>query len=188
MAAIRGQETATQSYAQALFNVGQSQGVGAALLDESRELAATLKKQPRLAFFLESPQIGTEKKHALLDKVFKKKLNPLLLNLLRILVNRERGILLSGILAEFEEIAERADGIWPARVSAARELGADERKKIQKALEKYTHSKLKIGYDVKPDLIGGLVFRFKDILVDGSIRHHLKRLRERFENSGRLTR
>ncbi|MBI1783960.1 ATP synthase F1 subunit delta [Candidatus Sumerlaeota bacterium] len=183
MAALKGQESTTQSYAQALFNVAKGRGTVAELMSQAAELAGVLAEQPKIAYFLESPQVPTEKKHALIDKALKGSLNPVLVNMLRMLVDRDRAGLLSGILTEFEEIAERAEGIYPASVTSARELREDEKQNLQRGLEKYTASRLKIKYHVRRDLLGGIVFRFKDVLVDGSVRHGLNEIRRRFEGS-----
>ncbi len=181
MSAIKGQESATTSYATALYNVAQRQGNVAALKGEAESLAQILATNPRSLRFLESPQIPSERKRSFIDAAFGGKVDALLVNLLRILAERERAILLPGILAEFHEIADRADGIYPASVTSAREMGDNEKENLQRALEKYTGCKLKITYRVRKEILGGIVFRFKDLLVDGSVRHGLTEIRRRFE-------
>ncbi len=181
MSVPKGAELAVQSYAQALFNVGRSQGTLDRLLEESRALAATLEREPRLGDFLESPQITREKKRAVADQAFKPSFHPLLVTLIHMVIDRERGAVLLPILREFEEVAERAEGIYPATVISARELGDGERQNLRGGLEKYAGCKLKIQFTVKPELIGGIVFRFRDKLIDASVKQGLNRLRRRFE-------
>lgn len=171
---------AAESYAQALHGAGKSADALAALREQSGELSALLEKSPEYGYFLESPQIATEAKHALTDKVFGDQLHELLKNLLGLLIDRERAILLPAILETFREILEREEGIYPADVTSARELGEDEKARVQAGLEKFSGAKLRIRYRVRPELIGGLVFRFKDVLVDGSVRADLRRLKDRF--------
>lgn len=175
---------AIESYATALFNAGKKQNAASALMADAQALRSILDSHPKLSYFLESPQIGTDRKHELAASVFKDKLEPLLFNLLRLLIDRERAILLGDILERFVEIAERAEGIYPASVNSARELGEEEKASLTKALEKFTDCKLKIKYRVRPDLLGGIVFRFQDILVDGSVRRGLNEIRERLIRRG----
>jgi F-type H+-transporting ATPase subunit delta len=181
MSAGNGSSLAARSYAQALYNAARTQGVVQRLVEESKMLLAMLNQQPSLRHFLEGPQISREKKRDLLDKGFKNRLNPLLMNLLYMMADRERAVILRDILNEFQEIAERAEGIFPATVASARELGFQEKLKLKTALEKHTGYHLRIKYEVDPDLLGGVVFRFRDLLIDSSVRSGLEQLKRQLK-------
>lgn len=181
MARERGSVLLIQSYAQALFSAGRKLGVVQRLLEESRMLGTLLAQQPNFRHFLEQPQLSKEVKRALIDKAFKDKLNPILMNLLAMMVDRERAILLPSILEKFQEVAERFEGIYPATIISARELGFQEKLRLKTALEKHTGVHLRIRHQVHPEILGGIIFRFKDTLVDGSVRNGLKEIRKRFE-------
>lgn len=180
MSVSREHIVTVQSWARALFNVGNAAGTLKALTESASELLAAVEANPSLATFLESPQIPTENKHALADKLFEGKIDEKLLNLIHMMINRGREYLLAPVLTEFREEAERAEGIFPAHVSAARELSDDEKKKLTETLEKFTGTKLRVSYAVRPDLIGGFVFKYQDKLLDASIRNGLRELRNRF--------
>lgn len=187
MAASGAVSIRAHSYAQALFNAGRTQGVVQRLVEESKMVAALLAQQPTFRHFIEGPQISREKKRALVDTAFKNRVNPLLLNLLYMMVDRERAGILGDVLTEFQEVVERAEGTWPATISSARELGFQEKLKLKTALEKYTGFHLRLKYQVQPALMGGIVFRFRDVLIDGSVRRGLDRLRRRFEEGESVT-
>ena len=170
----------SQSYAQALFNTAKSQGVVQGIIDEAYQLGEIAEKNAHFLVFLEGPHIPTENKRDLLDKVFKGKLNPLLENLLYMLIDRERAELLEDILTRFRDTAEREQGIYPATVYSAREIGVEDKLSLKTALEQYTGCQLRLQYQIRPHLLGGVVFHFKDTLVDGSVRHGLDEIRERF--------
>jgi ATP synthase F1 delta subunit len=180
-----GHEAAVNSYAQALFSSGKRQGLLARMLEESKMVAALLKANPAFATFLEGPQIPTEKKRELIDRAFGRRLSQISINLLYMMVDRERARLLGRILEEFAEVAERAEGIHPARVTTAHELNFDQKQKLKAALEKHTDCRLRIDYAVKPELIGGLVFRFRDVLIDASLRHGLDGLEKHLHRKDR---
>ena len=120
-----------RSYAQALFNAGKTQGVVQRLTDETKMLSQILRQNESFRIFLEGPQIATEKKIALLEAAFKDRVNPLLMNLLFMMADRERGVYLESILTEFQEIAERDRGVFPATFTSARELGFQEKLKLK---------------------------------------------------------
>lgn len=168
-----------RSYAEALFNTSRKQGIVTRLIDEAKMLDKLLEQEPSFRYFLEGPQIPTEDKHAVIAKVLKDRLNPLMFKLLSLIVDRERALYLQEILTEFQEVAERAEGIFPATVVSARELGFQEKLKLKTTMEKYTGSHLRIRYRLEPSLLGGIVFRFRDTLIDGSLQSKLKDLRNR---------
>ena len=169
-----------QAYATALFGAGKGKGVVAQLVEQAKALEEVLGKQPTFRIFLEGPQIPTEDKRAVVDRVFKERFDPILMNLLYMMIDRERTILLAGALAEFREIAERAEGIFSARLTSARELDSQLKERLQRALEKFTKCKLRIRYYIEPKLLGGVVFRFSDVQIDASIRQGLNEIRKRF--------
>lgn len=181
---MRAEPAAVASYAAALLNVARGQGVIAGMREEAEALEATLKAQPQLQTFLDGPQIATDKKVSLIERVFKGRVHPVLYNLLQMLIARSRTALLPGVLAEFEETAQRAEGIFPGIVTTARPLDEGERKKLLTALERSAACKLILDFQVRPELLGGVVFRYKDTLVDGSIRHGLNEIKRRFEGDG----
>jgi F-type H+-transporting ATPase subunit delta len=123
--------------------------------------------------------VAVGEKLKLLDRAFKGRLSPLLINLLHLLATRRRTTYLDETLTLFQELVERAEGISQASVSSAGELSFQDKLRLKAALEKYTKSRLKIEYLVEPGLIGGVIFRFRDLLVDGSLASALEELRER---------
>lgn len=168
-----------RSYAEALFRSARTQGQTQRVKEDCRALAESIRKQPRFLIFLESPQIATEAKNDLILRVFGDKLSPLLMRLLAMLVRRERVSHLVAILERFEELAEQAEGIYPASVTSAIELGYKEKLELRSVLEKYTRFRLNIRFHIEPNLIGGLIFRCRDLLIDSSLHNSLENLRRR---------
>ena len=168
------------SYAQALFNAARKKDIVERIAEESKMLLTLLTDQPMFRHFLEGPQIPSWKKRELIDKAFKEKINPLLMNLLYIAIARERATLLIAMFQEFHEIEQRAQGVFPGKVTSARELDFDEKLRLKGALEKYTQCQLRLEYRVSPPLLGGIIFRFRDLLIDSSIRHGLDEIKKCF--------
>jgi len=171
--------TISRSYATALFNAAQRQGTLQRLLEECRVLREIAGRSPQLRVFFENPRVPTEDKQALVDKVFGGRLSPLLIKLLHLLVQRDRSSLLDEILDLFRELVEQAEGIQHAYVQTARELNFQEKVRLKSSLEKFTGSKLRIDYAVDPSLLGGIVFRYQDTLIDSSLRAGLREIRRR---------
>jgi F-type H+-transporting ATPase subunit delta len=74
-------------------------------------------------------------------------------------------------------------GIYPAELASGHPLTADDRARLEGVLQRYTGCRLKIDWSVEPSLIGGIVFRFRDLLVDGSLRSGLAEIRRRWRQT-----
>lgn len=168
-----------RSYATALFNAAAKAGLAEQVAEQVRGLAASLQKVASLNAYFDDPQVSTESKLALVDKVFKPRVAPMLLSALHLLVRRDRTHLLPEILDFYSLLHDQASGIEPAAVVTAHELGFQDKLRLKTSLERFTKKKLDIQFSIEPDLIGGLVFRYKDTLIDTSIRSGLENLRRR---------
>lgn len=174
---------AARSYATAVRSVATKDGKVQEVHDDAQVLKQTLTDHPDFQVFLESPSINPSRKHELIDKVFKGKLSEVLMNLLGLMIDRERAVILPHALDELIEIMNRDLGIEPGVITTARELSEDGRNQLQSALEKYTGSKLNLRYRVDPWVLGGVLFKFRDQQVDGTVRRGLQDLEKRFKSA-----
>lgn len=166
----------TRAYAQALFNASKKLGALDQVEAQAAELSAIHKANPKLRVFMEGPQFATEDKLGMLDTLFMGKLEPAMLKMLHLMARRERYGELDAILQLLSELIEEDKGVFPALVMTARPLNAPMRSALEKQLEVYTGCNLKIDWEIDPGLIGGVVFRFRDLLLDSSLASELKQL------------
>jgi F-type H+-transporting ATPase subunit delta len=131
----------------------------------------------RLRVFIESPQVPDGEKRALIRNVFGGRVDPLLLNLMCLMIDKRRADHIAPALCRFCEMADERKGIHPGLVRTARELTAEERERMQSCLERFTDSRLRLRYGVDPNLIGGVVFKYRDLLVDSTLRASLDEIR-----------
>jgi F-type H+-transporting ATPase subunit delta len=171
------------SYATALFRAARRQGIVQRLMEETRVLREVLSRTADIDVFMSNPRVASEDKHALIDTVFKTRLSPLLMNVLHLSIDRDRTLLLDQMLERFQDLVEESEGIHHAIIETARELGFQEKLQLKAALEKFTASKLRIEYAVDPALIGGIVFRYGDTLIDSSIRRGLGQIAQRLRST-----
>jgi F-type H+-transporting ATPase subunit delta len=178
---IRQRQTTVvaRSYAEALFRAARAQGILQRVQEECKALAAVLARLERFVFFLGNPQVPTETKLELIERVFTPRVSPLLSRMLVLMVRRERVDHLAEALDLLEEMVEHAEGLYEAVLASAVDLDFQDKLRLKTELEKYTGCRLRIDYRVDADLIGGLVFRFRDVLIDGSLRFGLGELRRR---------
>lgn len=104
-------------------------------------------------------------------------------NLALLLLRRGRIVLGPQIAQAYDEIVDRERGISHATVTSAVELSADEMKDVEKRLAEITGGQVVVSAEVDESIIGGLVVRIGDRLIDGSTRSRLVALRQQLAGS-----
>jgi F-type H+-transporting ATPase subunit delta len=168
-------DSAPRRYADAAFEI--------ALRDETVETwreeldaAAATSTGSELESVLANPAIPLDEREAVAEKVFASISAPVR-NLILLLVRRGRIEQLPRVATEFRRLDDRRNGLTHATATSAAKLPADEVKAITARLEELTGGKIALETAVDPSLLGGLVVRFGDRLIDGSVRGRLERLR-----------
>lgn len=164
-------------YAKALFDVTQSVGDPQAWVSALEAVASALS-DPDLADTLRSPQLSTEQKMAAVTEAFPD-LPSELRNLVWLLIQRRRLDILPGVAAAFSSLVDDMLGRTEAQVVTARTLSTDELMAIGDHLKVRTGRTVKLQTSTDPALIGGIVIRIGDELIDASVATRLERLRQR---------
>ncbi len=97
-------------------------------------------------------------------------------NLVRLLVERNRIAALPGVLEQYDILADRAAGVVRADVTTAVPVSDAQRKAITEALRESFGDKVLVEVHDNPSIIGGLVVRVGDRVIDNSLRTHLQQL------------
>lgn len=171
--------TAAKHYGDALFDAARDAGESERILEEARALIDALDEVPRFADLLQAPHIDAMEKIEVAKRVLGDHFHPLLRNFVLLLLKRGRIVLFRHAIVEFRDRAEAAQGIRHGAVRTATELSDEEKQRIHQSLEAYTGQKLNIDWLLDPAVLGGVVFKSGDLLIDNSLRSRLKDLRER---------
>lgn len=126
-----------------------------------------------------SPKISRDKKRALLEKIFSNNVNPLVMRLLKLLVNKRREDGIETIYQEFVKLRENDENIQKVSIKSAIELSQNELDELVKKLEQKTGKRIVYESSIDPELIGGVLVQYGDTVYDGSVKGALKRLREK---------
>jgi len=164
-------------YARATFEVAREKGDPQNWLTQL-ETVAEATSSADLAESLRSPNIADSAKVQALESAYPD-LPRELGNLLRLLVDRNRIDSLPGICVAFREYLDELLGRIDADVISARALGSDELGPIQDHLNQRTGRTVRINTVVDTALIGGIVMRVGDEIIDASVASRLERLRQR---------
>ena len=170
-------------YARALFGIGVDAGKFEALGDELSELASLWNQSDELRQALENPVFRPEEKRAVLKTILPKIApTPEVQRFVLLLLDRRRIVLLPAIARAYRDLTDAQLGRVRAEVTTAQELAPATLDRVRRSLEQRTGKRVLINSTVDPDLIGGVVARVGDLVLDGSIRTQLADLRARLLN------
>jgi F-type H+-transporting ATPase subunit delta len=165
-------------YARALFNTAQKTGTVEAVHNDLTLLDTLWRQTPSLPRFLESPLVPAEKKRQLLDQALSGQLSTATRAFLALLIEKRREEILPAVHEEFVRLADDAAGLIRAQATVALPLEESERAALLAGLQQRTGKRVELQVSVDPAILGGVVVRMKDTVVDGSVRGALERLRE----------
>ncbi len=171
---------AAKRYAKALFQASLSEGVVAAVDDDLKALAETLKGSDSLRRFIFSPVTGEADKTALWEKTLTGKVNPLTLGLLKLATAKGRDVELFAIQLEFSELRRQHDQVVKAVFESAVELDSRTQGSLVTKVEQLSGHKVEAEFKIDPSLIGGVKVTYDNMVLDGTARGHLNRLKETF--------
>jgi F-type H+-transporting ATPase subunit delta len=145
----------------------------------ARELADSIEVDPKLRRFLESPRVAPEQKNAVLGKAFQDRFPRLLVRYLQTLVSKGRHMLLPQIVTEYYNLLDEAEGRVHARVTVARAQSEADEAALTAQLSRALGKQVVPHLAVNPAILGGVIVKVGDTVMDGSVRRRLALLRTR---------
>lgn len=164
----------SKTYGEALFELALENGTMDGILTEIRQVQEILAENEDFERFLTHPKISKDEKISVMENVFKGKLSDDLLGFLVLLLEKDRYGELADIFAYYESEVKRYRNIGIVKVSSAFPVTEEQKKQIEDRLLSVTDfASIETEYHTDPSLIGGIVIRIGDRVVDGSIRNKL---------------
>lgn len=171
-------------YATAAFTVAEQSGDFDRWLNTLTALARILQMPSARTVFL-SPAVPAEQKRAALDRLFPD-VSPAIGRFLHIIADRDRLDELPGIAESLRDLINERRGIVTAEVTSAVPLDAEMERLVAARLAAYLNrepDKVTIRVRVDPSIIGGVIARVGDRLIDDSVRGRIDRLRQTLAGS-----
>jgi F-type H+-transporting ATPase subunit delta len=172
------EEQVARVYAQALFDAAQEAGVVEPVRRELGDFVAALAASAPLRKVLADPQIETSAKSRVLAEVTRGG-QPLLTGVLRLMLDRGRFPAVSELRTAYDALAIVEEGVVEVEVVSAAELPPETEKKIAAKVQEATGRRVEMARRVDPSILGGLVLRIGDVIVDGSVQARIRQLRRR---------
>jgi F-type H+-transporting ATPase subunit delta len=164
-------------YARALFEVAEERGTLDDVHDQLGQFADSLSENRNLMQFFFSPYFSTDEKKGALERAIDGG-NPEFVNFLEALIERHRMPVIFRIRDQFDTLWERARKLLPVEVTSAIELDDAIIQSIGERVGEQTGLKVELSSRVDPEILGGLVVRVGNTVLDASIVNRLEQLRK----------
>jgi F-type H+-transporting ATPase subunit delta len=174
--------TAARNYAETLLALANKAHDASGWGTLIRQVADAISGDVTLQRFLESPRIPAAQKTAMLTRAFGDRVPATFLRFLQALVRNRRQTLVPAIANEYDELLDASQGIVHARVRVAHAASDADRESIAVQLSAIVGKKVVPHMEVAPELLGGMVVRIGDTVMDGSLQRKLGMLRRQMEN------
>ncbi len=169
---------AIRGYAQALFSVAQAEDALEDVQDELFRFARALDQQSELRESLTDPALPIERKKAVLRDILGERASPHTISIIGFLVEQGKARELTAIVDELVTLASAQRESAVAEVRTAVPLDERHQEELAKALEQAMGRKVELKVVVDPSILGGVVARVGDQVIDGSIRRRLEQARD----------
>lgn len=172
-------DTAAKRYAQAVFEIARDRN---SLEKWSADLGlvALAMADPQAAAILTSTKLALADRYRLLEAILAG-IDPLVMNLAKLLVAKGRVEVAPQVAEAYRDLVDEHSGVAHARVVTAVPLADAEQRAVEKRLSQITGKKVIAHLEVEPAILGGLVARVGDRLIDGSTHSKLLALKRTLE-------
>ena len=169
-------EEVAEVYSRALFEVAKEQDKLDKVRDQLDEFADAVSEQHDLQVFFFSPYFSVEEKKEALDKAVKGA-DEIVLNTLHLLIEKHRMPAVFRIRQQLDKLWEEENRLLPVEVTSAVELDDGTVKRVRDAVAEQTDRRIELKTHVDPEILGGIVLRVGNSILDASIRNRLEQLR-----------
>ena len=163
-------------YGRSLFEVARENDKLDEVREQLGEIADAVSENRDLQVFLFSPYFSSQEKKEGLDKAITEA-DPLVVNFLELLVDNHRMPALMRVRRSYDALWEKENNLLPVTVTSAVELDEATVSNIGDRIGEQTGRKVQLSSSVEPDLLGGIVVRVGNSIIDASIRNRLEQLR-----------
>ena len=167
--------TVARPYAEAIFKAALEKNALGAVAEGLAFVAAT-ERDAQMRSALSNPRVTAQQKKDLLSAVAGERMDELLRNLLSILVDNHREVLVGSIHEQFEALKYEHEKVVRARITSAQPLTDAQRGEIVASLERRYGKKIEAELDVDPDLLGGARVQVGDQVINASVRDALAQM------------
>ena len=170
---------ATPRYAHALFHLSAEKNLLNDVYEDIHQLKSLLEKNAELRFLFEDPEIPSQKRIAVFERLFKSRVQPLTFQFLCFLEKKDRLSLAVEICSTFEQMVWDHNNILRAEITSSQTLEGHQVSEIKNRLQARFQKKIEPELRVDPSLLGGFKVQIGDQILDLSITGQLERFQQK---------
>jgi F-type H+-transporting ATPase subunit delta len=167
--------TVARPYAEASFRTAREKGE-LGLVADMLAFVAAVASDPQMRSVAGNPRVSARQKKDLFFAIAEGRLNDNVKNLVSMLVDNHRELLLPSISGQFEELKRESEKVLHARITSAQALTDDQKAEMVGALERQYGKKIEAEHDVDPTLLGGARVQIGDQVIHASVRDALAQM------------
>jgi len=177
MAQTMKQSGASVQYARAMLDLANEKKQAEAIGQEMAELGNVIEGNKSLASFLSDPGISAADRTDLLNKVFKGRVSPLVMNLMGVLNSKGRLGLLHAVTDAYQDLLDEQLGKVEVDVTVAHRLDGPALEQVRQRISSALKKDAIVHQYVDEKIIGGIVVRVDDKLIDASVKSQLEAMK-----------
>ena len=168
-----------ESYAQALLELADSRGVIDQTAEDVAGIAQVIQGDATFAQYLADPSVGHAERDALIDRVFAGRTSELLVAYLKLVNTKDRLGEFPGIAKAFKDLLDKRAGNITVDVTVAQALEPDALENVRQQLSGKLNKNVSVNQKVDDSIIGGVILKIGDSLIDGSVKAQLQAMKKR---------
>jgi F-type H+-transporting ATPase subunit delta len=170
--------TTAATYAQALIELAKQQDQAEPIGAELDDLKRVIDAEPSFKTFLQDPAIGREERAGVIDRAIRPHVGPLVANFIGVLQVHGRLGLLDQIASAYKDLLDQMLGKIEVDVTVAQRLSDEELEQVRQRVSAALKKDAVVRQSVDESIIGGLVLRVEDKLIDASVRSQLAAMKD----------
>ncbi len=171
-------ELVSKTYSEALFEAAQELNQLDQICEEFDFVAACIEEYPDFYEILKTPQINLNDKKAVFKETFADKISETLLNFFYVLFDKKRVGSVLEIKSAFDKKVDTFRDILKVTVESVYPLSEEDLSRLTEKIKNKTGKKVIVSTLVSPAILGGLIIRFDDRVIDGSVKYKLEGMLE----------
>lgn len=168
----------TNRYAKAFIELAEKTDMFDKFNSDLMLAKETFEQNKELKDFIGHPLIQTCDKKEAIDDIFRNHISVYSLNLLKILIDKNRIFILSGLSGHYSNLLDKKRNITVAQVITAIEIDEATKNRVKEKLQSLLNTAIKINSSVNKDIIAGMTIKIGDKIIDGSIKTKLETMKK----------
>ena len=171
------------AYGEALYSLAREEGLSAQILQELTALDSSFRQEPGFLRLLRSPNLSKQERCNILDDCFRGKINPYVLNFLKILTEKGYSGHFSACCVAYKKLYNQDNGILPVTAVSAVPLTENQQRKLTDKLSRLTGKTIELVCRVDPSVLGGMRLDYDGKQLDDTVAHRLDSVRGLLHNT-----